>query len=201
MENMIRAGNKNEIHCQSGKWVIIDIGFANNASSCGLLIDDQAPVEVKFYDATSMICKYISKQSQPINLIIEAPLSVAFDKDGNPKGRSIEKHNGKIRYWYLCPGCTTMVAALYLIRFIVQSKPESEVRLFEGFVSFKDSTKKSNHSKDVIMLREVVENPLMFSDSIISPAGLKMDESDILQSAFLVAGIDAGVPPVIMIYA
>jgi hypothetical protein len=197
---MIRAGNKNEIHRQSGKWVIIDIGFANNASSCGLLIDDQVPVEVKFYDAKSEICKYISKQSQPINLIIEAPLSVAFDKYGNPKGRFVEKQNGKIRYWYSGPGCTTMVAALYLIRSIVQSEPESEVRLFEGFVSFKDSTKKSNHSKDVRMLREVVENPLKFSDCIISPERLKMDETDKLRSAFLVAGIDAGVPPVIMIY-
>jgi hypothetical protein len=50
-----------------------------------------------------------------------------------------------------------MVAALYLIRAISGTGGKEEVRLFEGFVSFKAKGSKSNHSRDVELLREVVE--------------------------------------------
>jgi len=32
---MIRPGTTNEVTLKSGKWVFIDIGFANKAKSCG----------------------------------------------------------------------------------------------------------------------------------------------------------------------
>ena len=91
-----------------------------------------------------------------------------------------------------------MVASLYLMRAIVNVNPRVEVRLFEGFVSFKETGKKSNHSRDVELLREVVENPTQHPGAIIAPEALKMNESDKLESAFWVAGIDTGIPPIIM---
>jgi len=132
----------------------------------------------------------------PINLVIETPLSVSFDSNGNPKGRKIEKQNNKTRYWYVSLGTTVMVAAMYLLRAIVDLQPTTEVRLFEGFVSFKDRNKSSNHSRDVLALRDVVING--DRDAIIAPEALKIDDSDLLQSAFLVAGVDLGIPPVLM---
>lgn len=195
---MIRAGSTEEIHAALDNWVILDIGFANKATSCGLLIDNEPPVALRFSEAVKQIISYISRQRSPVNLIIEAPLSVAFDLRGNPKGRAVEKQGKKTRYWYVGPGCTVMVAALYLMRSIIESSPPIEVRLFEGFVSFKASNKKSNHTQDVLLLREVIESPEQYSESIIPPEELKMAESDTLQSAFLVAGIDAGIPPIIM---
>jgi len=91
-----------------------------------------------------------------------------------------------------------MVAAMYLVKAIAELDSGIEVRLFEGFVSFKEKGAKSNHSRDVRLLREVIENPQQYSESIIEPDALKMDTSDILKSAFLIAGIDAGIPVIIM---
>lgn len=195
---MIRAGSINEVDTASGSWVFIDIGFANKAKSCGLLFDDRKPIEVTFNQAVENICRHIQTNHTPVNLVIEAPLSVSFDNNGNPKGRAVEKQNGKTRYWYVSLGCTVMVAALYLVRAIHNSKPSNEVCLFEGFVTFKDSNDKSNHSRDVLLLRDIVNNRNENIDAIISPDRLKMNSTDIIKSAFLVAGLDLGVPPILM---
>jgi myosin-crossreactive antigen len=128
--------------------------------------------------------------------VIEAPLSVCFDSKGNPKGRSIEKKDGKTRYWYCGLGCAVMVAAMHLIRDIHEAG--CAARLFEGFVSFKDGSVGSNHMDDVRFLREVVREPERFAQNIYSAEQLKLDQSDTLQSAFVVAGIDCGVPAVIV---
>lgn len=76
-----------------------------------------------------------------------------------------------------------MVAALYLIKAITEIPTNAEVRLFEGFVSFKESGKKSIHSRDVELLREVVENPYQYPEVIIEPEALRMTSSDILRLA------------------
>jgi hypothetical protein len=195
---MIRAGIKSEITLLSGDWLILDIGFANKSASCGLMINHEMQAPLRFNQAVDRICSFIAKNKKPVNLLIEAPLSVAFDKNGNPIGRAVEKQAEKTRYWYVGLGCTVMVAALYLVKAITETPSISEVRLFEGFVSFKASGTKSNNARDVKLLREVIEDPGTYSDAIIGPEVLKMTESDTLKSAFLVAGIDAGVPPIIM---
>lgn len=195
---MIRAGTKSEISMSSGDWLILDIGFANKSASCGLIINREMPVVLRFNEAIDRICRFIAKSTNPVNLLIEAPLSVAFDKNGNPIGRTVEKQAGKTRYWYVGLGCTVMVAALYLVKAITETPSNAEVRLFEGFVSFKVSGGKSYHTRDVELLKEVIEDPGAYSDAIIGPEALKMNESDTLRSAFWVAGIDAGVPPIIM---
>jgi len=192
---MIRAGKINEITLASGRWVFLDIGFANQAKSCGLLFGEGTPEEVTYSDAVKRICNHIKSSSNPVNLVIEAPLSVAFDSAGNPKGRRIENQNGETRYWYVPPGITVMVASLYLVKAIMDSCPTAGVRLFEGFVSFKDS-KKTNHIRDVRLLRDIVYSNN--SQSIIKPESLKMHPSDKIQSAFLVAGVDLGIPPILM---
>jgi hypothetical protein len=193
---MIRAGYINEINLTSGNWIFLDIGFANKAKSCGLLFGDGLPSEVTFNEAVQRICKYIKTNNNPINLVIEAPLSVSFDINGNPKGRRIEKQNNRTRYWYVSLRTTVMVAAFYLVKAIVDANPVNEVRLFEGFVSFKDSKKKSNHSKDVLLLRDIVNNKT--PNVIIDANELKINETGSIQSAFLVAGLDLGIPPILM---
>jgi len=192
---MIRAGTTKEIIWDSDNWVFLDIGFANKASSCGLLFGDESPIEVTFNEATELICKYLSNQKTPTNIVVEAPLSVSFDIKGNPKGRKPEKQKGKTRYWYVGLGCTVMVAAFYLIKAITNSNPPAEVRLFEGFVSFKSKEEASNHSKDVLLLRNAVKNPK--PNNIVSPNDFLMDKTDTISSAFKVGNMDYGVPPII----
>ncbi|HLQ51416.1 MAG TPA: hypothetical protein VK129_07955 [Terriglobales bacterium] len=194
---MIQSGDKSHIQWSDGNWVFLDIGFSNSARSCGLILGDTAPQCVQFNDAKKKILERVRDSISTLNLVIEAPLSVCFDSKGNPKGRRIEKSENKNRYWYIGPGCTVMVAAMYLIREIYQVGPKVSVRLFEGFISYKDSSRSSNHKTDVCLLREVVWDPIRFSDSIYSADQLKTEETDSLCSAFCVAGFDCGIPVVI----
>ncbi|NLE25507.1 MAG: hypothetical protein GX625_09235 [Clostridiaceae bacterium] len=192
---MIRAGSIEEIHWKSGNWVFLDIGFSNKSSSCGLLFGDGEAYEAQFNGAVSDICNFIKNCESPVNLVVEAPLSVSFDKNGNPKGRKPERQNGKTRYWYVGLGCSVMVATTYLMREISKIHVNSEVRLFEGFVSFKSKNIASNHSNDVLALRASIKNPSI--EAIVRPNELKIDTSDIISSAFKVSGMDYGVPPII----
>ena len=191
----ITAGTVPQINWSSGLWVFLDIGFANKAKSCGLLIHDEEPKLKQFAEARSDIAELTKQHHGPINLVIEAPLSVSFDEYGNPKGRSIEKRGSKTRYWYNGLGCAVMVGALYLVKSLAEAQSKNIIRLFEGFVSYKESN--SNHLRDVCLLRQVIKNPDFFEESIVAPEKLKLDKSDQLESAFKVASIDAGVPPVI----
>jgi hypothetical protein len=75
---------------------------------------------------------------------------------------------------------------------------DKEIRVFEKFVSFKGKQSRTSHLKDVLLSREVVKAPLSFQEAIVSAENLRMDKSDVLQSAFIVAGRNYGIPPVIM---
>ena len=131
-----------------------------------------------------------------INVVLEAPLSAAFDANGNPVGRSVEKRDGQSRYWYAGLGCSVLVAATYLLRSIHDQSPVREIRLFEGLVSFKPKGLPSSHSKDVGALRDVAWN---HPRKIVAPTELTLNQGDSIVSAFKVAGMDFGVPPVIVV--
>ncbi len=152
---------------------------------------------MQFGDARRQIIENIMKSVWPMNLVIEAPLSVCFDSNRNPTGRSIERFGGKTRYWYNGLGCAVMVAAMYLIRDIYEADAPIPVRLFEGFISYKNQSMHSDHEADVCLLRDVVRNPSKFPDSIYEPDQLKSLPGDTLSSAFTVAGIDCGIPTVL----
>ena len=92
-----------------------------------------------------------------------------------------------------------MVATTYLMRTLVTSEPNAEIRLFEGLVSFKERGIGSSHCADVLGLRAVVWGDSTLQGSIVAPERLAMSETDRVTSAFAVAGMDFGVPPVIVV--
>jgi hypothetical protein len=84
-------------------------------------------------------------------------------------------------------------------------KPRSEIRLFEAFVSFKTkddkSKKQKSHLKDVESLGDLIQDPEKLKRCIHNPADPALpgiNSSYRVESAFKVAGLDFGVPPVIM---
>lgn len=198
---MIEAGTRLQVDGSLERWIFLDIGFASVRRSCGLAFEGTGATECRFDEAKTQIITRIedwANEPAPINLLIEAPLSVCFDARGNPKGRTIERQGKDTRYWYCGLGCAVMVAALYLIRSIEERFPDATIRLFEGFVSFKkkDDTE-SDHARDVNLLRKVVGAPEVFKEALCDPVDLRENETDILQSALDVMGIRCGVPAVI----
>jgi hypothetical protein len=194
---MIQAGKTHEILWGEGNWVFLDIGFAKDAKSCGLLVGDDEPVCVQFGAAKRQIVRLAEQAGSPLNLVIEAPLSVCFTAAGNPTGRSVEKNGSKTRYWYNGLGCAVMVAAMYLVRELHSAQSKHAIHLFEGFVSYKDRTVPTDHRRDVLFLRDVVRNPERFAKSIVAAEELRVNPTDKISSAFCVADIDCGVPALI----
>jgi hypothetical protein len=178
---MIRSGHISELCKGSGQWVFVDPGFSEKRETCGLLVDEKEAIEITFCKLIQEIRGIVTAGSKPVNLLLEAPLSVAFNSKGNPTGRKIEKHpDGKqTRYWYLGLGCGVMVAATYLLRSISDAAPTTEIRLFEGFASFNYKGKKSSHTKDVKGLREVAWGMSKRSGKIVDPEKeLRRDPQD-----------------------
>lgn len=194
----IRAGTVAEAVPDSGEWAFVDPGFASKSRSCGLLLQAKEPVRLTFAELQSALIDLALASPLPLNLVIEAPLSVAFGHKGNPSGRSIELRAGKARYWYVGLGCSVLVSATYLLRSIAEARPTREIRLFEGLVSFKEKGVASDHCADVLSLKSVIWGQEGVG-RIVSPAELAASPADRVASAFEVAGMNYGVPPVIAI--
>jgi hypothetical protein len=196
---MIRSGTVKQADRFSGQWAFVDVGFSEKSKSCGFLQDDGHPEMLLFTDLQDRLRSIAKADKKPLNLLLEAPLSVAFNSAGNPTGRSIERRKKQSRFWYVGLGCSVLVAATYLLRAVQDAAPQREIRLFEGLVSFKPRGISSNHAADVLLLRKVVWEPDSGLGCIVSANQLATSPEDRLQSAFLVAGMDFGIPPVIAI--
>ena len=113
MAPKITAGHADDINQDSGQWLIVDIGFSETENSCGVWNDAwnvKEPKAVTFAALVELAKKEIQKDvEEPLNLLIEAPLSVAFTKDGNPTLRICDSQDGKKRRWYVNAGGTTLM--------------------------------------------------------------------------------------------
>jgi hypothetical protein len=193
----IRAGLMSEATPQSGDWVFVDPGFSARSRSCGLLEPGGLPELLTFGDLKSRLVAIGCVKSVPLNLVLEAPLSVSFGPDG-PAGRSIERRNGQSRYWYVGLGCAVLVSVTYLLRALFEAPLTRDVRLFEGFVSFKDKAVASNHREDVVNLQKVVWGQEE-AGRVVPPEELAIAKGHVLTSAFAVAAMDFGVSPVVVV--
>ena len=182
----------------SGEWVFVDIGFSQSSKSCGIAIGDSDPHAIRYDELGRRVVHAVNKGSGPMNLLIEAPLSVAFTAQGCPTGRKIEKRGRNTRYWYVGAGAATLVAAMHLLRRLHSMHPVREIRLFEGFASFKSQGETSSHAADVAKLRCIAWGE---SDEgrIVGSDGLKMRGDHVLRSAFAVSGMDFGIPAVMVV--
>ncbi len=190
---------------ESGVWMFVDIGFSRDTTSSCIAIDESEPSDVLYGELGPWIANEVNKDSSPLNLLTEAPLSVAFNVKGCPTGRTIEKRRSATRYWYQGAGAATLLAATHLLRSLndmscVQGlRSDREIRLFEGFASFKPKGKRASHAADVAKLRRVAWGETN-EGRIVSPQELKVCNGDILRSAFIASGMDFGIPPVVEVY-
>ena len=196
MTIQIRAGTVNEVDRRIGEWLFVDLGFSPKMRTCGVLKGEEQAYKVTFGELATL-AKHEAQRNVPtsLNLVIEAPLSVTFNKGGNPTGRACDYKDGKHRLWYIQPAPQMILAAGYLLRTLVACGIQREIRLYEGFVSFKATDSKTNHIEDVLALKDVVWNQK--KKLIFAPEQLKRSRFDTLESAFTFRGMDFGIPPVI----
>jgi hypothetical protein len=197
---MIEPGTADQIKWDDNAWIIWDVGFGEDVKSSGLLMPCTEPGRFRFDSAKRLIVEHIKNSRTPTNLVIEAPLSVCFNKHGNPTPRKCVERvevDGKIQFrrWYQAGGI--MIAAMHVICAIAESAPKAKVRLFEGFISYKIKGRSSDHRGDVVLLRDVIQEPERFAACIHSMESLRGDPTNRIESAFKVCGLDCGVPVVI----
>ena len=201
---MIVAGTVDEAVRESGDWVFVDLGFSAQSKSCCIAFGDAEPFHLTYGELGSRLECLTTAGAGPVNLLLEAPLSVAFSKDGNPTGRWIETRRRietgqrETRFWYVGPGAAVLIAATYLLRRLHDANPVNEIRLFEGFASFKSKRTRTTHVEDVMALRDVAWGR---SDRgrVVGLDDLKARRGDVLHSAFAVTGMDLGIPAVVLL--
>ena len=92
MWSNIRAGDVSELEKKNSEdWIFVDIGFSSTDRSCGVLKNEEEYQPKTFGQMVDYLKEEISKSSPHLNLVIDAPLSVAFKENGNPVGRRGEK--------------------------------------------------------------------------------------------------------------
>lgn len=202
----IRSGTIDELKEESVDWLFVDVGFSSTHKSCGVLKNNERPKTVKFGRFVKCVVKETRIPGPPLNLLLEAPLSVAFDKDGNPTRRSTDEEGKEYRDWWYNAGASTLLATGYLLRLVKECGIRREVRLFEGFASFKSSRpawcriecfSKSDwpHIEDLLRLQCAAWDPKL--NFVTCPDDLKTPNCATLVSAFAFAGMDFGTPPVV----
>lgn len=203
--SIIRAGTMAELRQRGGDWAFVDVGFSRSSKTCGFLHvpgtaasrGEPTAVTLRFGELVRKVVELAQQDGPPLHLVLEAPLSAAFGADGNPLGRSVEKQASATRYWYAGLGCSVLVASLYLLKAVSEARPAREVRLYEGFVSFKDSAKASNHVGDVQALKAVVWSGGLGGGAFHEPAPLEGYGNALVTSTLALLGLDANPPPII----
>ena len=201
----IRAGTMKELTDPTGDWCFVDIGFAGKAKSCGYLLATfghdtiDKPFKMTYGELGDTLCSLVVQSGPPLHLVLEAPISSAFTPQNNPVGRSIEKAGSKTRYWYVGLGCSVLVSSLYLIKRLAELDRNRELRIFEGFVSFKDRNQQSDHIQDVRAMKRVVWSRGADGGDFCEPIALSSANGSMVRSTMELLGLDATPPPIIRV--
>ncbi len=114
---MIKAGTKEQLleKYDIVDWLIIDMGFSRDRKSCGIKFNEQDAFEATYSEMTDFVLEHIQVNTRrPLNLMIEAPLSVSFTKSGNPTGRAVDGEGQDSRKWYVGAGAVAALRRIHL---------------------------------------------------------------------------------------
>ncbi len=125
--------------------VAVDMGFSGKSKSCGVALaaPDETPSAKPYHFGTAAktAAEFIRDNRGGV-LILEAPLSGAFDAKRNPRARSGFEDGDKPRWWSFGAGAQMALAALYFCRRLDELLPRNlAVHLIEGFVVGDESGK------------------------------------------------------------
>lgn len=183
----LNAGNLiNASQCED--WLAVDIGFSCAKKTTGVMgAHWDKPRCIQYGQLINECLRFVDGKSA-VGLIIEAPLSMAFNHANNPTGRKVEKRDGKTRYWYQGLGCSVMTAAGLFLRTLSEANSPAIAYVFEGLVSFKDRA--TNHGDDAA---DLIRN----RKNIVNGTDLLAKESDRIISLMSLWGGDRAIPGLI----
>lgn len=123
--------------------VAIDLGFSGSQPTCGVAMRSPAmhdfkSQKVRFGESIGLVAGHLKRFSKTV-MIIEAPLSAAFDEQGNPRPRGEFEAKPKPHWWSIGPGAVMALAAQYFLRELRLVAPVGNCFLVEGFVTGEDS--------------------------------------------------------------
>ena len=196
----IRAGSQVEINTLEGDWLFIDLGFHGTEATSGVLkilnpgAQEALQGNFTFGDTVDVTTQTIHERVRtPLNLVLEAPLSMTFGNAGNPITRACDIGNGLARPWTAGAAPIVTVSAISLLTKLRDAGIEREVRLFEGFVSGRPDL---DHVGVCRLLRDAVwqltERQIFVGDEI------KQNANDEFLTILWILGMGPiAVPPVI----
>ena len=175
--------------------IAVDMGFSGKTASCGYAFRATAvgPIEAenkKFHACLAAVISEFRRIEEAV-LILEAPLSSAFDRLGNPQPRGDFERVPKPRWWSLGPGASMSLAAMYFLKRFVDEMPEiTRCHLIEGFVVGADS----GHDADVA-------KALIGSFAGVQPCAWKTPAAPQLMSVidWVVPGSSGNASPIVLI--
>ena len=187
----IRAGKVCNINMESGDWFIVDIGWVNY----GIAINQDPADQVGRRELVrQLVGRATEGTSRPLNLLLEAPLSMAFDPDGNPMIRGFETPEGiGPRRWYFNAGASTMHSAATILDELSRCRLRRRIRLFEGFAPLQGA----DDAEVADMLRQLILNP--YPGAIIPPNQIIAPEAGTLRPIIGISEREPRIPPVISV--
>ena len=144
----IYAGTVDDVRPDSGDWIIVDLsiseadaGLTESGATCCVYRPGGDLHESTFGEATNLIIEAAGEAGQPLNLLIDAPLSAAFDKGLNPIPRSIERKffqgRNQVRAWHFRTGAVPLLSAMTLLRLVSRSTPGPRRAPLRGLWGFR----------------------------------------------------------------
>lgn len=135
--------------------IAVDLGFSGNERTTGVawtLPSQSDARKHRFGEAVTAVVEECRSLVE-VTLILEAPLSAAFDALGNPRPRGNFEREPQSRWWSVGPGAATTLSALFFLRQLHCKLKTAKVtiHLVEGFVTADDS---GDHAKVAAALRD-----------------------------------------------
>ena len=208
----IVAGTIDDFSLYSNEWLIVDIGYAKRRPTNAIWRSGETLGSMYFHQIKPLVIETARlNPDQPLHLAIEAPLSAAFDGDGEPTTRPCDEWpipdaaEPDTRPWFANAGAPTPVLAEFLLRDLHEENiGPRRIKLFEGHVTFNYGENHrprfpqagDKHQADVLAIKYEIEhrNEANFFDE----TRLRRDQNSTLKSPFGFLNEDL-IPPVIRV--
>lgn len=125
------------------KVIAVDVGHSSDGNTCGLCVRNNG---ISSPEPSSSVGRLVDRlgplldASENTLLVLEAPLSMAYSKEGNPKYRDGDFERG--HGWWYSAGAEVLLGALRILsqvnQYFTENKSERQIKIAEAFYTRAD---------------------------------------------------------------